>query len=157
MSASASGHPLILGIGNPLRGDDGLGWVVAGQLAQADDLDCEVQMMHQLTPELAEYMAAATLVVIIDASREGEPGEVRLRSLFATAQPGAVGTHHTTPEELDTLTRAIYGRCPPVVVITMTGADFSMSEHLSPVVAQRLAHISAAVRQVVKSSHACPS
>src|SRR5579859_3807286 len=64
-------RPLILGIGNPLRGDDGLGRVVAEQVAQSHDLDCEVQVVHQLMPELAQYMAMADLVVMIDASREG--------------------------------------------------------------------------------------
>jgi hydrogenase maturation protease len=141
MSVSASGHALILGIGNPLRGDDGLGWVVAEQLAQAGDLACSVQMVHQLTPELAEHMAAAALVVMIDATREGEPGDVRLRPLSSSVQQlGAVGTHHTTPEELVGLTRAVYGHCPPVVVITMTGADFCLGEHLS---------------QLAASSHPC--
>jgi hydrogenase maturation protease len=154
MNVSANPLPLILGIGNPLRGDDGLGRVVAEQLAQANDLDCEVQMVHQLTPELAAHMAVATLVVMIDASREGEPGEVRLRPLSSSAQqPGAVGTHYTTPEELDTLTRVLYGHCPPVVIITMTGADFGISEQLSPIVARRLSHINTDVRQVLPSSH----
>lgn len=152
MSASASGHALVLGIGNPLRGDDGLGRVVAEQLAQVGDLDCEVHLVHQLMPELAEHMAAATLVVMIDASREGEPGELHIRSLSSSVQQlNAVGTHHITPEELDMLTRAVYGHCPPVVVITMTGVDFSMSERLSPLVARRLSRISMAVRQVVTS------
>lgn len=156
MSVSANPHPLILGIGNPLRGDDGLGWVVAEQLAQAGDLDCEVQMVHQLMPELAEHMAAATLVVMIDATCEGEPGEMRIRPLSSNGQqPGAVGTHHTTPEELVGLTSAVYGHCPPVIVITMTGADFSMSEQLSPVVERKIALVCAAVCQFVASSHPC--
>jgi len=156
MSVSASGHALILGIGNPLRGDDGLGWVVAEQLAQAGDLACSVQMVHQLTPELAEHMAAAALVVMIDATREGEPGDVRLRPLSSSVQQlGAVGTHHTTPEELVGLTRAVYGHCPPVVVITMTGADFCLGEHLSPVVERKIVLVCAVVRQLAASSHPC--
>src|ERR1700736_4840269 len=99
-------HILIICIGNPLRSDDGLGWAVAEQLSQDCDMDCEIQTVYQLTPELAELMVAVNLVVMIDASHEGEPGELRIHSLSLSAQPSAVGTHYTTPEELAALTLA---------------------------------------------------
>jgi hydrogenase maturation protease len=148
MNVSANNHPLIIGIGNPLRSDDGLGWAVAEQLSQDCDMDCDIQTVYQLTPELAQSMAAVNLVVMIDASHEGEPGELRIRSLSLSAQPSAVGTHYTTPEELAALTLAVYGQCPPVVVVTVTGANFSIGEQLSSVVAQRIPFVSAAVCQV---------
>jgi hydrogenase maturation protease len=148
MNVSARIHPLIIGIGNPLRNDDGLGWAVAEQLSQDCDPGCDIHTVHQLTPELAQWMAGANLVVMIDASHEGEPGELRIRPLSLPAQPGAVGTHYTTPEELAALTAVVYGRCPPVVVVTMTGANFSIGEQLSSIVAQRIPLVSAAVRQV---------
>src|SRR5436305_1097729 len=150
MNVSAKIHPLIIGIGNPLRGDDGLGWAVAEQLSRDCDMGCDIQTVYQLTPELAQWMAAVNLVVMIDASYEGEPGELRIRPLPLplSAQPSAVGTHYTTPEELVALTLAAYGRCPPVVVVTMTGEDFSIGEQLSSIVAQRIPLVSAAVRRV---------
>jgi hypothetical protein len=97
-------------------------------------------------------MAAVNLVVMIDASHEGEPGELRIRPLSLSAQPSAVGTHYTTPEELAALTAAVYDRCPPVVVVTMTGADFSIGEQFSSIVARRLLLVSAAVHQVCANS-----
>ena len=148
MSASASAQALIIGIGNPLRRDDGLGWAVAEQLARDGLPGCDIHTVYQLTPELAERMAAARLVVMIDASHEGEPGELHVRALASGAEPSAVGTHYTTPEELAALTAALYGRCPPVVVVTMTGADFGLGEQCSPLVAQRIPLVSAAVREV---------
>src|SRR5579884_3823160 len=148
MNVSAKLEPLIIGIGNPLRSDDGLGWAVAEQLSQDGDLGSNVHMVHQLTPELAQWMTVADLVVLIDANHEGEPGELHTHSVSPCAQPGAVGTHHTTPEELAALTTGLYGHCPPVVVVTMTGANFSFGEQLSPLVAQKLPLVSEAVRQV---------
>ena len=94
-------HILIIGIGNPLRSDDGLGWAVAEQLSQylamrpcngasapttaavsrVERWYCDIHTVYQLTPELAEWMAAVNLVVMIDASHEGEPGELRIRPL----------------------------------------------------------------------------
>ena len=148
MNVSARIRPLIIGIGNPLRSDDGLGWAVAEQLSQDWDTDYDIHAVYQLTPELAQWMAAVNLVVMIDASHEGEPGELRIRPLSLSAQPSAVGTHYTTPEELAALTAVVYGQCPPVVVITMTGANFSLGEHFSSIVARRIPLVSAAVRQI---------
>ncbi len=148
MNVSASTHPLIIGIGNPLRSDDGLGWIVAEQLVQDGDLGDNIHMVHQLTPELVQWIAAADLVVMIDASHEGEPGTVNMRPVSLSAQPGAIGTHYTTPEELATLTAGIYGHCPPVIVVSMTGADFSVGEQLSALIVQKLPSVWEAVRQV---------
>lgn len=148
MNESANVRTLIIGIGNPLRSDDGLGWAVAKQLAQDDDASYNIRMVHQLTPELAQEIASANLVIMVDASYEGKPGELHIRSLSSSAQPGAVGAHHTTPEELAVLTTAVYDRCPLVVVVTMTGADFGIGELLSPVVVRKLPLISSAVRQI---------
>jgi len=150
MNVSDKIHPLIIGIGNPLRGDDGLGWEVAEQLSRDCDMGCDIQTVYQLTPELAQWMAAVNLVVMIDASHEGEPGELHIRPLPLplSAQPSAVGAHYTTPEELAALTLAVYGQCPPVVVVSMTGANFSIAEQLSSIVARRIPLISVAVRQV---------
>jgi len=139
---------LVIGIGNPLRSDDGLGWAVAEQLALDGDTDYDIQTVHQLTPEIAQRMAAANLVIMIDASYEGEPGELCIRSVSPSAQPGAVGTHYTTPEELAALTAGIYGRCPPVVVVTMTGVDFGVGEQFSEVVVQRIHLMSKAVYEI---------
>ena len=59
-----------------------------------------------------------------------------------------MGTHYATPEELVVMTVGVYGRCPPVVVVTKTGAHFGIGEQLSLVVAGRLLLVCEAVRQV---------
>ena len=149
MSVCARSRTLIIGIGNPLRSDDGLGWAVAEQLAQDDDAGCDIHTVHQLTPELAQWIAAAEVVVMIDASYEGEPGELHIRPVSFSTHPGAVGTHYATPDELAALTTAVYGYCPPVVVVTMTGANFDLGGQLSPIVAQSIPRVCEAVRQIL--------
>lgn len=148
MNVSVRMAALIIGIGNPLRSDDGLGWAVAQRLACDTQESSAIYTVHQLTPELAQQMAQARLVVMIDASCEGEPGAVSVRALSAPALPGGAGTHQTTPEELVALTAAVYGSCPPVVLVTITGADFGIGEQLSSVVARKIAQVSAIVRQM---------
>src|SRR2546421_12899232 len=85
--------PLVIGYGNPLRTDDGVGWQVAQQLATdlADDVD--VIGTHQLTPELAEPISRAGLVVFVDAGVGGEPGHVGCR-LIAPAGDGTMAFSH---------------------------------------------------------------
>lgn len=148
MNVSVRIHSLIIGIGNPLRSDDGLGWAVTEQLSLDCNTTCDIQNVYQLTPELAQSMAVVNLVIMIDANHEGKPGELRIRTLSLSAQPSAVGTHYTTPEELAALTAIVYGQCPPVVVVTMTGANFSIGEQFSTIIARRIPLICDAVRQL---------
>jgi hydrogenase maturation protease len=148
MNASARPRTLIIGIGNPLRSDDGLGWAVAEQLLQECSETCDIHMVHQLTPDLAQWIADASQVILIDASREGEPGALCVRWLSFSAQPGAIGTHHATPEELAALTTVIYGHCPPIALVSMTGANFEMGECFSPVVARNVALACEVVRRI---------
>jgi hydrogenase maturation protease len=155
MSECVRGCTLIIGIGNPLRRDDGLGWAIAERLSQACNTTWDIRMVHQLTPDVAQWMANASLVIMVDASHEGEPGALHVRVLSPSAQPSAIGTHHTTPAELAALTTIIYGHCPPGVIVSMTGADFSIGEGFSSLVAQGLPLVEAAVRE--KCGGAAPS
>src|SRR5689334_19250278 len=86
---------LVIGYGNPLRGDDGVGWVAAQRLAHRVDQEHVATMaVHSLTPELAAALRHAELVIFIDAA-EGQPagylGSTSLRP--ATKQPGSVMSH----------------------------------------------------------------
>jgi hydrogenase maturation protease len=117
---------LIIGYGNPLRGDDGFGYRAAERIPGA-------LAVHQLTPELMEPIARADRVIFLDASAEGAPGEVRRRRVHPSSDPRAF-THHFTPESLLAGALALYGHAPDAVLITVTGADFSLSESLSPAV-----------------------
>lgn len=53
---------LVIGIGNSLRQDDGLGLVVASQTYGA-----AVRLVHQLTPELAAELVGVDRVLFVDA------------------------------------------------------------------------------------------
>ena len=84
-----TGNALIVGYGNPLRGDDGVGQAVARAFANEAAIDgVEALACHQLTPELAERFAAAARVVLIDAVAGRRSGR-RLRRPAAT-RAGAV-------------------------------------------------------------------
>jgi hydrogenase maturation protease len=129
---------LLICYGNPLRGDDGLGWHAAERLrAIVRDPEVEILALHQLTPELMEAISRADRVIFIDACEGAVPGEIHERSVVPAAA-GAAFTHHMTPSALLAGAIALYGHAPQATLLTVTGADFSVSDQLSPAVSTAL-------------------
>lgn len=125
---------LIIAYGNPLRGDDGLGWHAARLLADiAPAHDAEVVVCQQLTPELAPQVSETQMVVFVDAAGEGPAG--RLEGRRVEPQAGeAVFAHHVSPESLLGMARTLYGRAPRAFVVSVVGETFECGEELSPAV-----------------------
>lgn len=124
---------LIIGYGNPLRSDDGLGWHVAQQLANTlASPEVQVIAAHQLTPELAEPASLAALVIFIDASLEAKPGEIVCTEVSPANLPGY--SHHLSPSAVLNLSQELYGRCPRGYVLSVGGEAFDQGEALSPTV-----------------------
>jgi len=141
---------LILGYGNPLRGDDAFGWRVAERLmALPAAPNVDTLRLHQLTPELMEPLSEADLAIFIDAAATGEPGTLVEHRVEPTAASGAAFTHHSTPEALLAGARALYGRAPEAVMISIAGTSFSLGTELSPLVTARLDEAFAAVQRLV--------
>ncbi len=62
----------MIGYGNTLRSDDGVGPRVAMAVASWGWPGLKAIAVHQLTPELAEPLAAAELAIFVDARLVGE-------------------------------------------------------------------------------------
>jgi hypothetical protein len=79
---------LVLGYGNPLRSDDGLGWRVAVELFRANaSPDVLVLPCHQLTPDLAETASLVETVIFLDCSHKGEPGKILCEEVRSQSGP----------------------------------------------------------------------
>lgn len=73
---------LIIGYGNPLRGDDAVGFLAAERLSRTiADPGVTVLAVHQITPELAEPVSRARRVIFMDASVGAERGQIRERPI----------------------------------------------------------------------------
>jgi hydrogenase maturation protease len=130
---------LIIGCGNPLRGDDSLGWRAAERLAAAlPETGAEIVTCHQLTPELAEPISRATLVIFIDASRQGKAGTLFCQSISPEVSLPSVLSHHLTPRMLLGWSHDIFGACPEAIVFSVSGGSFDCGEELSSPVASVL-------------------
>ncbi|HLK62115.1 MAG TPA: hydrogenase maturation protease [Bryobacteraceae bacterium] len=131
-STNAQPGPLIIGYGNPLRGDDAVGYLAAEQLrALVAGRNVEVLAVHQLTPELAEPISRAARVIFIDAALSGESG----RSLVPDAR---ALTHHCTPEALLALSLRLFGRAPEATLYSIPASSFELGAELTPEVAKSL-------------------
>ena len=128
---------LIIGYGNPLRSDDGVGWAVAERLQRSfgEMPSVEILAVHQLTPELAEAVSRAELVVFVDAAFGGGlPGTWKCEPVNPDeVRAGPLG-HHFTPAELLVYARALFASAPQAVIVSVVGGSFEAGGGLSPAV-----------------------
>jgi hydrogenase maturation protease len=125
---------VIIGYGNILRRDDGVGWATARRLE--DQLPAEqarVITTQQLLPELAEALSRCELAIFIDADALLAGGRVSKREVHAAAGSRPLG-HHETPEALLEMARRLYGHSPEALLYSIGGRDFGFGCTLSPAV-----------------------
>jgi hydrogenase maturation protease len=141
---------LVVGYGNPLRGDDGIGWHAARLLADDPRLaGARVLACHQLAPELAEDVSQASLVVLVDAAAEGDPGSVAVRQIEPRPATPATWSHHLDPETLAGLAQTLYGAVPPIVLVSVAAATLAEDDGLSSALQQALPGVVETVAGVV--------
>lgn len=156
-------HVLIIGYGNPLRGDDGVGIHVAALLAGEQeeaaalhDPGVAVLACHQLTPELAPRVAAADRLILVDARAGGEPGALIEQTLAPLSPSDAAAsstlTHHLDPAGLLAAAQILYGKAPSAVLLTVCGESFDYGEALSPRVAAALPRVLAAIEKWIAAT-----
>ncbi len=132
---------LVIGWGNPLRGDDGVGWRAAELLAGAgalDGHDVAVRVSHQLMPEFAEEIGRSEFVVFIDAACDNSPGEVRFERVEPDRAPSTAFSHQLSPPALLGMAERLYGSRPEACFFSVGGRSFEYGEELSPEVESAL-------------------
>lgn len=113
--------PLVIGIGNPLRGDDGIGALLADQVGG--------RSVQQLTPELAAELAELEAVLFIDAWLAPAGAAARLTQISPAV--GAVGSHRLEPAQLLAISQALYGRAPQAHLLRVPAYGFDHGTALS--------------------------
>lgn len=136
---------LIIGYGNPLRGDDAVGFVAAERLRESiTDPEVEILALHQLTPELMEPLSRAGRAIFLDAAAGGEPGTIRKRTIEPAAE-GSGFTHQSTPGALLAGAMALFGHAPEAMLYSIPGGDFAFGEVLTPCVQRALEEVLAEI------------
>jgi len=138
---------LVIGYGNTLRGDDGVGPRVAEAVGALHLSGVRTLICHQLSPEHAEPISQAGRVVFVDAAVDA-PRQVQLREL----EPGETTqlmAHAADPRTMLALARDVFGHAPKAWWLTIPARDLGFSETLSPTAQHGLKHAVELVRQLV--------
>ncbi|BAY15753.1 hypothetical protein NIES21_15720 [Anabaenopsis circularis NIES-21] len=123
---------MVIGYGNDLRSDDGIGQRIADEIASWDLSAVKSLAVHQLTPELADALANAELAIFVDAYVPSESFDVQVRSLSPSGE-NAIAGHAADPQSLLALTQTLYGHCPPAVWVTVPGVNFEFGDRISQI------------------------
>jgi len=130
---------LILGLGNPLQADDGVGCRVA-QALELLELPDNVEVMDGGTPGigLLNLFEGRQRVILIDAAEmEREPGAVvrfRPEDVSLTGSTQRLSLHRTGVADALSLARTLGLALPEIVVFGVQPARVDWSESLSPAV-----------------------
>ncbi len=128
---------LVIGYGNPGRGDDGLGPALAAGIDALGLQGVTVDSDYQLTVDHASLIAAHDVVVFADAMI-GLDVPFCLTPIGKT-QPETLGSHQVSPEAALALAGLLFGHAPPGWVLAMGGDEFGeVKEGLSPRAAKNL-------------------
>ncbi len=121
---------LIIGIGNPSRGDDALGPRAIDRLEALNLPDVELLTDFQLQVEYLLDMEARKEVVFIDASASGEEA-FQFAPVTALADQ-SYSSHALTPAAVLAAYERHYGQAaPPAYVLAIRGYEFELGEELS--------------------------
>lgn len=137
---------LILGFGNPDRGDDGVAWHILSKIARhfnkalsEEQIECclvelndRVDMWFnlQLIPEITEQLAQYPQAIFVDAHTTDYEDDFRVVDLKPEFQNSPF-THHLTPSSCLSLTQSIYGKYPSAQLISVKGFSFEFTNQLS--------------------------
>jgi len=120
---------LVIGYGNTLRRDDGVGPRVAEAVAALGLTGVHTLACPLLTPELAEAVSQARVVIFVDAAVDA-PREVQFRKL-APAESSQVMAHAASPATLLALARDVFGHVPEAWWLTIPVGDLGIGDEFS--------------------------
>ena len=129
---------LVIGYGNPQRGDDGVAWKVLDSLRAAqprpDAPPLRLKRVHQLAPDLAEAASRARAVIFVDARADAPAGTVSCEPV--TPGSGSASMTHSLSAQ--------------AAVVTVGGVDFDHGEELSTEVLNAVPKAARRVRSLAR-------
>lgn len=120
---------LYIGIGNPGRSDDGIGWAALEKLREMG-VEGTFEYRYQLNVEDAELISRFTEVLLIDASQNDLPGGYQLYQVPKISEFN-FSTHELSPATIVNLSASIFDRHPKVHLLEIKGYQWEIGEGLS--------------------------
>jgi hydrogenase maturation protease len=121
---------LVIGYGNTLRADDGVGPRVAEAVGSLGLPGVRTLICQQLSPEHADPISQADAVVFVDAAVDAAR-EVQLR-LLEPSESSQLMAHAADPRTMLALARDVFGHAPEAWWLTIPAVELGFGETLSP-------------------------
>ena len=121
---------LVIGYGNTLRGDDGVGPRVAEAVSQLHLPGVRTLICPLLTPELADPISRVRKVIFVDAAVDA-PRAVQWRRLEPN-ESSQLMAHAADPRTMLALARDVFGHVPEAWWLTIPAVELGFSEELTP-------------------------
>jgi hydrogenase maturation protease len=123
-------HLLVIGYGNTLRSDDGVGPRVAGAVGALRLPGVRTLICQQLAPEHTEPVSQASAVIFVDAAVDA-PDEVQFRKLEPN-ESSQLMAHAADPRTMLALARDVFGCAPEAWWLTIPAMHLGFGEEFSP-------------------------
>lgn len=142
-------RPLVVGVGNDDRGDDGVGLDVARSLLSRNGLEADVRLWPGELTGLFELWRDRTQVVVVDAVRSGAPSGTIHRVDVGAGRPlplpAAFSTHGLSLGSVVELGRTLGVLPPRLVLYGVEAGDVAVGGRRSTAVAQAVEEVSARI------------
>lgn len=130
---------IVIGLGNPILGDDGVGWRVAEDVRQAIDpgMQVDVECLSLGGLSLMEHLIGYERVILIDAFiSDEEPGSIHVSKLSDLPNYSAfhiTSAHDTSLQDAIKLGKSLGAKLPVDVTVVGITANYvyDFSEELS--------------------------
>jgi len=141
---------LVVGYGNTLRSDDGVGLYAVREIQKTmTRSNIELMEVVQLYPELAETLSRKDFAIFIDAAMEGISGETNFEPIHPVPKTSGM-SHSTDPETLLFAAKELYGHAPKALLATVAGECFGLGTTLSAEVEASMKGVAARVVQIIE-------
>jgi hydrogenase maturation protease len=143
---------LVIGVGNTLRRDDGLGAWLAERIAAWRLPGVTIRVVHQLTPELAAEFENQDRVLFVDASRSDDtPHLIEVKPGNGETRLG----HAFGPHGVVALAAWIHGKVPQAWIMVTPGFDFGFGEGISDAARQSGEQALAVIGSLLREDTLC--
>lgn len=120
---------LLVGIGNTLRGDDGIGAYICARIDSLGLQGVKTLIVQQLHTELAEEFVQYDHIILADASVTAT--SLDFYPLQKGVPPAASSSHHVNAGLLLALSEKLYQKELSVMICAVRAENFDMGEQLS--------------------------
>jgi hydrogenase maturation protease len=145
MNQQKKNNVLIIGIGNTLRGDDGIGAYICARIEALHVNGVKTIVKQQLHTEMVEDFLTFDHIIIADASINSEAIQFGPVNTINTAP--VASSHHVNASLLAALSKQLYNKELSLMICSVRGENFNIQEHLS---AMAIANADLAVNTILQ-------